>query len=175
MLTERDMTITEWIGRQGAVRAEHVMTRFSIGRTATYRRLHELAEFGLVRRHRLLYNDGGLLTATAEGLRYAGLDRLTPARISLALLAGRQRKEGREAVTSRPITAGLALPTDTLEGLTVGLHVHEAARPVVPLDPIALRHLDLRALTDCSYAAIVSVGLVGCHRRHLLMLPLGFA
>ena len=81
-----DMTITEWIGRQGAVRAEHVMTRFSIGRTATYRRVHELAEFGLVLRHRLLYNDGGLLTATAEGLRCAGLDRLTPARISLALV-----------------------------------------------------------------------------------------
>jgi hypothetical protein len=86
MLTERDMTITEWIGRQGAVRAEHVMTRFSIGRTVTYRLLHELAEFGLVRRHRLLYNDGGLLTATAEGLRCAGLDRLTPARLSLALV-----------------------------------------------------------------------------------------
>jgi hypothetical protein len=86
MLTERDMTIAEWIGRQGAVRAEHVMTRFSIGRTATYRRLHELVEFGLVRRHRLLYNDGGLLTATAEGLRCAGLGRLAPARISLALV-----------------------------------------------------------------------------------------
>ena len=77
MLTDRDMTIAEWIGRQGAVRAEHVMTRFSIGRTATYRRLHELVDFGLVRRHRLLYNDGGLLTATAEGLRCAGLDRLS--------------------------------------------------------------------------------------------------
>ncbi len=64
MLTERDITIAEWIGRQGAVRAEHVMTRFAIGRTAAYRRLHELVDFGLVRRHRLLYNDGGLLTAT---------------------------------------------------------------------------------------------------------------
>jgi hypothetical protein len=84
MLTERDMTIVEWIGRQGAARAEHVMSRFSIGRTATYRRLHELVDFGLVRRHRLLYNDGGLLTATSEGLRCVGLDRLTPARISLA-------------------------------------------------------------------------------------------
>ncbi len=39
-----------------------------------------------VRRHRLLYHDGGLLTATAEGLRCAGLDRLTPARMSLALV-----------------------------------------------------------------------------------------
>ena len=86
MLTERDMTIAAWIGRQCAVRTEHVMARFSIGRTATYRRLHELVEFGLVRRHRLLYNDGGLLTATAEGLRWAGLDRLAPARISLALV-----------------------------------------------------------------------------------------
>jgi len=63
-----------------------VMTRFSIGRTAAYRRLHELVDFGLLRRHRLLYHDGGLLTATAEGLRCAGLDRLTPARISLALV-----------------------------------------------------------------------------------------
>jgi hypothetical protein len=86
MLTARDITLVEWIGRQGAVRAQNVMTRFSIGRTATYRRLHELVEFGLIRRHRLLYNDGCLLTATAEGLRCAGLDRLTPARVSLALV-----------------------------------------------------------------------------------------
>ena len=62
------------------------MTRFSIGRTAAYRRLHELVEFGLIRRHRLLYNDAGLLTATPDGLRWADLQRLTPARVSLALL-----------------------------------------------------------------------------------------
>jgi hypothetical protein len=82
--TRHDDHRVDWAPRP--VRAEHVMTRFSIGRTATYRRVHELAEFGLVLRHRLLYNDGGLLTATAEGLRCAGLDRLTPARISLALV-----------------------------------------------------------------------------------------
>ncbi|MBV9512808.1 MAG: hypothetical protein JO280_02015, partial [Mycobacteriaceae bacterium] len=64
MLTERDREIVKWIGRQGVVRAEHVMTRFSIGRTATYRRLHELVDYGLVRRHRLLYNEGRLLTAS---------------------------------------------------------------------------------------------------------------
>ena len=86
MLTQRDIAIAEWVGRQGAVRAEHVMARFSIGRTAAYRRLHQLVDFGLLQRHRLLYRDGGLLTATAEGLRCAGLDRLTPARISLALV-----------------------------------------------------------------------------------------
>ena len=73
MLTKRDREIVRWIGRHGAVQAQHVMTRFSIGRTAAYRRLHELVEFGLIRRHRLLYNDAGLLTATPDGLRWAGL------------------------------------------------------------------------------------------------------
>ena len=86
MLTKRDREIVRWIGRHGAVQALHVMTRFSIGRTAAYRRLHELVEFGLIRRHRLLYNDAGLLTATSDGLRWADLPRLTPARGSLALL-----------------------------------------------------------------------------------------
>jgi hypothetical protein len=62
------------------------MTRFTIGRTACYRRLHELAEFGLIRRHRLLYNDGGLLTATPDGLQWADLQPLTPARVSLVML-----------------------------------------------------------------------------------------
>ena len=62
MLTDRDREIVRWIGRHGAVQAQHVMTRFAIGRTAAYRRLHELVEFGLIRRHRLLYNDAGLLT-----------------------------------------------------------------------------------------------------------------
>jgi hypothetical protein len=86
VLTKRDREIVRWIGRHGAVQAQHVMTRFAIGRTAGYRRLHELVEYGLVRHHRLLYNDAGLLTATPDGLRWADLDRLTPARVSLALL-----------------------------------------------------------------------------------------
>lgn len=86
MLTRRDWEIVRWIGRHGAVQAQHVMTRFSIGRTAAYRRLHELDEYELIRRHRLLYNDAGLLTATPDGLRWADLQQLTPARISLALV-----------------------------------------------------------------------------------------
>lgn len=86
MLTARDREIVRWIGRQGVARTEHVMTRLSIGRTAAYRRVHELVDYGLVRRHRVLYNDGGLLTATVDGLRWAGLDRLAPPRISLALV-----------------------------------------------------------------------------------------
>lgn len=86
MLTKRDREIVRWIGRHGAIQAQHVMTRFSMGRTAAYRRLHELVDYGLIRRYRLLYNDAGLLAATPDGLRWADLQWLTPARISLALL-----------------------------------------------------------------------------------------
>ncbi len=84
MVTERDIQILEWIGRQGAARAEHVMARFHMGRTAAYRRLAELVDYGLLRRERVLYNDGALLVATAEGLRAAGLHQLRPTRIALA-------------------------------------------------------------------------------------------
>jgi hypothetical protein len=86
VLTKRDQEIVKWVGRHGAVQAQHVMTRFSIGQTVAYRRMHELVKYGLTRRHRLLYNDAGLLTATPDGLRWADLERLTPARISLVLL-----------------------------------------------------------------------------------------
>lgn len=86
MLTARDREIVSWIGRHGVAQTEHVMTRFSIGRTAAYRRVHELVEYGLVYRQRVLYNDGALLVATAGGLRWAGLDRLKPPRIALALV-----------------------------------------------------------------------------------------
>jgi hypothetical protein len=34
----------------------------------------------------VLYNDGGLLTATADGLRCAGLDQLAPARVTLSMV-----------------------------------------------------------------------------------------
>ena len=56
MLTQRDIDHRRMGGRQGAVRAEHVMARFSIGRTATYRHLRR-AFMGpsTLRRHRLLY------------------------------------------------------------------------------------------------------------------------
>lgn len=84
MLTERDLKILEWVGRQGVVRAEHVMARVGMGRSATYRRLAQLVDYGLLRRYRVLYNDGALLAATAEGLCAVGLDHPRPARIALA-------------------------------------------------------------------------------------------
>ena len=72
-LTRRDREIVRWIGRHGAVQAQHVMTRFSIGRTAAYRRLHELVEqkivsdgadlgaYGRYERRRAVYGDSAML------------------------------------------------------------------------------------------------------------------
>jgi hypothetical protein len=60
------------------------MLRFGLGRTATYRRVKELVSHGLVERHRLIHADDGILTATKDGLRFARIDHLTLASISLA-------------------------------------------------------------------------------------------
>lgn len=86
VLTARDRELVRWIGRHGVAHTEHVMTRFSIGRTVAYRRVHELVEYDLLCRQCVLYADGGLLVVTADGLRWAGLDRLKPPRVALALV-----------------------------------------------------------------------------------------
>src|ERR1700733_13279488 len=64
---------------------------------------------------------------------------------------------------SRSNATGLLLFPDTLEGLLVGLDVHEAARRFVSLDPAPIGHLGLRALADRANAAVVPGWLV---RRH---------
>ena len=48
MVTDRDRSIVEWIGRLGAASAADVMARFGMGRTATYRRLRALVDQGLL-------------------------------------------------------------------------------------------------------------------------------
>lgn len=84
MLTDRDRTLARWIGRVGATRPSDLMLRFGLGRTATYRRLKELVDHELVERHRLMHADEGILTATKAGLRFAGIEHLTLATVSLA-------------------------------------------------------------------------------------------
>lgn len=76
MHTERDQEIVTWIGRLGAAGAEHVMERFQMGRSWAYARLSDLVAGGLLEQHALLYRQPGLYVATAEGLRWCGLQRL---------------------------------------------------------------------------------------------------
>jgi len=77
----RDLELVRFVGRHGAVAIRHVMTALGVGRTAAYRRVAACVERGLLERIELVRDEPGLLRATRDGLRYAGLG-LAVARIS---------------------------------------------------------------------------------------------
>jgi hypothetical protein len=56
--------------------------RFAIGRSQTYHRLHGLVASGLLREHRLLHARPTLYAATADGLRWTGLQHLGVHRVA---------------------------------------------------------------------------------------------
>jgi hypothetical protein len=82
MQTQKDREIVGWIGRLGAAGAEHVMARFAMGQSWAYARLSRLVTGGLLEQKALLFQRPGLYIATAQGLRWAGLERLGPCGIS---------------------------------------------------------------------------------------------
>jgi hypothetical protein len=81
MQTEKDQEIVGWVGRVGAAGAGHVMRRFAMGRSWAYARLSGLVADGLLEQKMLLYRQPGLYVATAEGLRWCGLQRLGAYRV----------------------------------------------------------------------------------------------
>jgi hypothetical protein len=81
MQTNRDAEIVAWIGRLGAVGAEHVMRHFEMGRSMTYNRLGSLTCDGLLEHHAVLYGRPGMYAATTSGLRWQSLDRLDVYRV----------------------------------------------------------------------------------------------
>ena len=90
MHTEKDGEIVAWVGRIGAAGAEHVMERSAMGRSWAYARLGHLVGGGLLERCMLLYRRPGLYLATAEGLRWQGLQTGTE---GYALVRGKPRHE----------------------------------------------------------------------------------
>jgi hypothetical protein len=74
--TPKDQEVVSWIAGLGAAGAEHVMTRFGMGRSWAYARLSSLVAGGLLEQRTLLYRQPGLYIATREGLRWCGLERL---------------------------------------------------------------------------------------------------
>ena len=84
MVTDRDRSVVRWVAVIGAVSAQDVMARFRLGRTVGYRRLATLFDVGLLARKRLVYGQPALYVATADGVAFAGLGELDPARINEA-------------------------------------------------------------------------------------------
>src|SRR4051794_1980255 len=60
------------------------MARFGVGRTVGYRRLRALVDHGLLSRVRLVYGQPALYVATADGVVFAGIGELDPARVNEA-------------------------------------------------------------------------------------------
>jgi hypothetical protein len=70
---DRDRELVRYVGRHGLVAMRHVMAELGVGRTAAYRRVATCVQAGLLERLDLLSAEPGLLRATRDGLRYAGL------------------------------------------------------------------------------------------------------
>jgi hypothetical protein len=131
MHTEQDAAIADWVGCLGAAGAEHVMSRFRMGRSWAYLRLSRLVEDGLLERKTLLYRRPGLYVATAEGLRWCRLERLGVYRVgpggfqhaqhvataAVALHAG---LPGWEVLSEREIRAAESERGDLVASVRVG-------------------------------------------------------
>ncbi|HSK49150.1 MAG TPA: hypothetical protein VK889_01510 [Solirubrobacterales bacterium] len=74
----RDRELLIYVGRQGIVSVDHVMTAMAAGRSVTYERVARCIEMGLLERHEVLRTEPSVLRATADGLRYAGLGLPVP-------------------------------------------------------------------------------------------------
>jgi hypothetical protein len=84
VVTDRDRSVVQWVAVIGAVSAQDVMARFGVGRTVGYRRLRALVDHGLLTRGRLVYGQPALYVATGEGLAWAGMPHVDPARVGVA-------------------------------------------------------------------------------------------
>ncbi|MQA73785.1 MAG: hypothetical protein GEU88_05475 [Solirubrobacterales bacterium] len=74
----REREIVAWVGRLGAVSVEQIGRRFEVGRSVAYEQVRRLVEFGLLERKQTPIGDPTLISATKEGITYAGLGLQTP-------------------------------------------------------------------------------------------------
>jgi hypothetical protein len=131
MQTEKDQEIVGWVGRVGAAGAEHVMARFGMGRSWAYARLSRLVADGLLEQKTLLYRQPGMYVASAEGLRWCGLERLGVYRVgpggfqhaqelATAAVALNQGLPGWEVLSEREIRAAESDHGELVASVKVG-------------------------------------------------------
>lgn len=177
MQTEKDAEIVGWVGRVGAAGAEHVMARFGMGRSWAYARLSRLVADGLLEQKTLLYRKPGLYVASAEGLRWCGLQRLGLYRVgaggfqhaqevataAVALDAG---LPGWEIVSEREIRAAESDTGELLASVRVG---------ELPGGRPALHRPDLAIISSEGRALAVEVELSVKAPRRLAGICRGYA
>lgn len=131
----REREIVRWVSRLGAVSVEQIGRRFQVGRSVAYEQVRRLVGHGLLERTQTGIGDPTLISATRDGITYAGLGLRRPAirlgevdhwltvadvAIELEALHGPARliteRELRfeEALTGRPIAS--AKMGETLDG-----------------------------------------------------------
>jgi len=74
----REREIVRWVSRLGAVSVEQIGRRFGVGRSVAYEQVRRLVKFGLLERTQTAIGDPTLISATREGITYAGLGLKRP-------------------------------------------------------------------------------------------------
>ena len=82
--TPERVAIVLWAARMGAITAEALASRGQVSVASARGRLLAAARAGLLLRHRPLADQPALFSATAAGIRIAGVRGLQPARVSAA-------------------------------------------------------------------------------------------
>ena len=65
-------------GRLGAVSVEQIARRSGVGRSVAYEQVRRLVEYGLLERTQTAIGDPTLISATRDGITYAGLGLTRP-------------------------------------------------------------------------------------------------
>lgn len=177
MQTRKDQELVGWVGRVGAAGAEHVMVRFGMGRSWAYARLSRLVADGLLEQKTLLYRQPGLYVASAEGLRWCGLERLGVYRVgpggfqhaqhaATAAVALHQGLAGWEVLSEREIRAAESDQDELVASVRVG---------ELPGGRPALHRPDLAVLSPDRCTVAVEVELSVKAPRRLAGICRGYA
>ncbi len=74
----REREIVRWVSRLGAVSIEQIGRRFGVGRSVSFELVKRLVGYGFLERTQTAIGDPTLISATREGITYAGLGLTRP-------------------------------------------------------------------------------------------------
>jgi hypothetical protein len=177
VLTDRDQEIVRWLGELGAAAAADVGVRFGMGRSWCYRRLQVLVTDGLLVERRLLHRQPGLYLASAEGLRWTGLQRLGVFRVGAGGFE-HARELGRVAAELHRLRPGATLLSErTIRAAEneTGELIASARVGQLPGGRVALHRPDLAIRSESGGMTAIEVELSVKAPRRLEAICRGYA